>query len=189
MIIKLLFDKNHDSDLPDIIKNYLGKEVFVSWPHLSEARIIKISTALKIWSENGNPNGENNDPRRFEVNVRGFNEHSMGRLGIDVGNITTIVSVYPITGREYIYGKEGKMTLSKTWGNIEVVYPLQAVVKDITIHNPKFVLFKQVEDIFCVGATIFMLRNPFYGSKGHVVDPSIVKKCGRIKGNFNKKFL
>lgn len=184
MIIKLLFDKKHDEDLPAIVKNYLGKEVFVSWPHLSEARIIQISTASRIWFEKGSPEGIENDPRRFETIVRGFKEHSMGRLGIDVGQITTIVSVYPIVGREYIYSTEGKMTLTKTWGNIEVVYPLQAIVKDIAVHNQKFVLFKHVEDVFSVGKTVFLLRNPYYGSKGHVVDPKIVKNCGRIKGIF-----
>lgn len=183
MILKILFDKNHDVDLPDIVGQLLGKEVFVSWPHLGEARIVKISNDRRVWKVNGPPNGEEQDSGRFDSSVRSMTEHFMSRVGIDVGAVTSLVHVFPIIGREYIFGSEGRMTLTKSWGNIEAVYPLQMIVKDIAMHESKFVRYKQVEEVFTSGSQIFMLTTPYYGSKGSVVDPMLVKTCGRIKVN------
>lgn len=184
MIIKLLFESDHDRNLNEILRAYLGKEVFASWPHLSEVRIVKISNEHCVWKVD-NKKSEDNDFRIFQCHVKSITDHCMGRLGIDVGHITVLVHALPLVGREYILGSEGRMTLKKVWSNIEIAYPLQAIVKDISVHNPDFVQYKQVEEVFQVGSDVFMLSNPFYGSKGEVVDPAIALHCGRIKSNKN----
>lgn len=103
-------------------------------------------------------------------------------MGIDVGAIEVLVIAKPLVNRQYIFGAQGKMTLEKVWSEITFYYPLQTIVEDITIHNPAFVQYKQVEDIFVKDSIVFMVSTIYYGSKGYVVDPKPVKTCGRIKG-------
>lgn len=106
-------------------------------------------------------------------------------MGIDVGDVHVLVCVEPLVNRQYIFGHQGKMTLDKVWSNIRVYYPLQTIVRELNVHNPDFVQYTHVEDVFAPNSTVFMVSTMYYGSKGLVVDPSPVKTCGRIKSNIN----
>lgn len=65
MIIKVCNEENMDNyDLQEIGKDLLNKEIFVCWPHLSEARVIS------LFDRNYECNIEGlkkNDERKFEM--------------------------------------------------------------------------------------------------------------------------
>jgi len=105
-------------------------------------------------------------------------------MGIELGEITQLVHVNLIAGREYVHTANGKMTLQKIWDNVVVAYPAQTIVKDIAVHSPDFVQFTTFEKIYAPGSVIFMLCDPYYGCQGEVIDPELIHKFGRIKSNF-----
>lgn len=108
----------------------------------------------------------------------------MGRLGIDVGDIKVLVHCQALTGQHYDFEDRGKMLARNTWDTLEIIYPLQAVVRTIDCHKKALELSDDnVEEVFKLGTTVFMLSTPYYGSQGTVVDPTIVKLCNRIKVN------
>ena len=102
-------------------------------------------------------------------------------MGIDVNTINVLVIAQPLLSRQYVYGSHGKMTLEKVWSDHYTYYALQTIVTDINVHNPSFVQYQRVEDVFVKDAVVFMVSTMYYGSEGVVVDPTPVKTCGRIK--------
>lgn len=103
-------------------------------------------------------------------------------MGIDFGNITYLLHVCPVVNREYVFGAQGKMTLTKAYDTLSVPYPIQGAVKGIVVHQGNCVQYKNVEDIFVENSIVFMISTVYYGCQGTVIDPSLVKSCGRIKG-------
>ena len=51
------------------------------------------------------------------------------RWGVEVGRTEIIVYACPMTGRKYICGSHGNITLEKQWSPHPVPYALQATVK------------------------------------------------------------
>lgn len=105
-------------------------------------------------------------------------------MGIDLGPIKYLVHVNVMTGRDYVYGAQGKMTLNKSYSSIIMPYAYQAIVKDIRVHNPSFVQFTNATEVFTKGSNIYLMSTPYYGSEGVVMDSSIIKTCGRIKSEY-----
>lgn len=103
-------------------------------------------------------------------------------MGIDFGSITFLLHVRPVINREYIFSTQGKMTLTKVYDTLAVPYPIQGAVKGLTVHEENCVQYKNVEDIFTENSIVFMISTVYYGCQGIVIDPSLVKSCGRIKG-------
>ena len=73
-----------------------------------------------------------------------------------------------MTGRQYIFTANGKMTLEKQWNENAVAFAYQAVLHDISVHSEDFVQFKSVTDVFKPKSVCFMLGYPHYGSMGEV---------------------
>lgn len=184
MVIKII-PKEAEIPTIELAKNLIGMEIFINWPHLTEAKVIRVSDRNNSYSTEGIEAGD--FTVKFDSYAKGIKEHHTTRLGISFGDINQLVHVKPITGREYVFGAEGRMTLTKTWGTFEIAYPVHGCVKDIKVHAPKFIQYTSVEDVFPVNTVVFMLSTPYYGSQGEVIDPSLVKKCGRIKVNLIAK--
>lgn len=91
------------------------------------------------------------------------------RLGIDIGDTEILVFACPIIGRQYVYGAQGRMTLEKQWSQVVQAYSYQVTLHDITVHNPTFIQFSSIEDVFTPKSICFMLGYPHYGSKGEVL--------------------
>ncbi|XP_055678053.1 5'-3' exoribonuclease 1 isoform X2 [Lutzomyia longipalpis] len=184
MIIHLDPQSNDlDGDIRTVARNLVGKEVFIGWPHLVEARVTAISNEMSRYGPNGMVEEQNS--KVFNLAVSGLREHNKTRLGINIGETTKLVHVQTIESREYIFGNKGVMTLSKNWTKIEQAYPLQTIVKDLTVHNPDFMQFKTVEEVFPIGSTIFLLSTPQYGCRGEVIDTSTVARNERIRVSLN----
>lgn len=92
----------------------------------------------------------------------------MRRLGVDIGETNLIVYVNHVSGRKYVFGQEGKITLEKQYSEIQDPYALQAIVEDIAVHDSSFVQYKTLEQVFPPGSKCFLLAPPVYGSVGEV---------------------
>lgn len=101
-------------------------------------------------------------------------------MGIDIGEVDTLVCARPLSEQKYVFGEKGKMTLQKIWSNVDAYYPLQTIIRDIQMHTSEIAEQTHVCEVFHKNARVFMVSTMYYGSSGIVVDPSLVETCGRI---------
>ena len=66
------------------------------------------------------------------------------RWGVLVGDTHIIVHASAMTGRKYICGNKGRITLEKQWSRLSQPYALQTTRKDILVHDPSFTQYRQV---------------------------------------------
>lgn len=103
---------------------------------------------------------------RFDFFYSNFSHRT--RFGIDVGKIDIVVHACPMIGRQYVYSAQGKMTLEKQWNDNPIAFAYQVVLRDITVHNPDFIQFTSITEVFIPKSICFMLGHPYYGARGEV---------------------
>ncbi|KAG1673590.1 5'-3' exoribonuclease 1 [Nymphon striatum] len=169
-----------------IVDEVLGKIVYVSWPHLIEARIVAISTATHKYSL---PNVNTSKSDKFEIEELGSNTHAfrtltkecesknLTRHGIEISDTRLVIHAQPITGRSYMFSSKGRVTLEKKWAECPQSYPFQTIVQDISVHNSTIKPYYSIEEIFPAKSTVFMLVHPHYGYRGEVVNIEKETKC------------
>lgn len=167
----------------DLAQELLGKVVFVGWPHLFEAKVIKVydeTDSFSLWD-----GIQKTTKAIFAQDKKSIYEHHLMRMGIDVGEVTQIVKVVACTGDEYIYDSQAKSYKHvKTWSRFESSHPMQTVIQDIKAYRQKFKEIFQVTEVYKPGTLVFMKSSPmYYGSSGEVMDTLNFDKTGRIKVN------
>lgn len=85
-----------------------------------------------------------------------------------MGETEVLVHVKVLIGRRYMFSKQGRVTLEKQWAQVTSAYPLQIIVRDITVHDEKYSTYRDLESIFPTGSNCFMLGHPYYGCMGEV---------------------
>lgn len=165
--------------LPEIAKELLTKTVYVGWPHLIEAKIVKIADKEQTISAGDT---EKTDPQRWRNDLQTIKDHHAKRMGIDVCEVTHVIYVLQATGEEYRFDQQAKIfRLVKTYDRNELAYPLQCVVQNIKAYRKKFQPEVPLIEAFKNGTEVFMLTNPYYGAFGEVVDVNCHEKTGRVK--------
>ncbi|XP_016845549.1 5'-3' exoribonuclease 1 isoform X1 [Nasonia vitripennis] len=181
--------------IDDLARKWLGKTVFIAWPHLVEALVVEVAnskTKISITypqpkhATDGNHNFNTESMNdmllsTFNVQRKSITENYKTRLGIDVGNIEILIHAAPIMGRQYVYSAQGKMTLEKQWSDVPQAYAYQVVLKDISIHNHDFIQFTSITDVFKPKSVCFMLGHPHYGAMGEVTEGGVDLKSSRVK--------
>ncbi|XP_050708654.1 5'-3' exoribonuclease 1-like isoform X2 [Eriocheir sinensis] len=172
-------------DLRDLANQLLGKEVFVSWPHLQEAKVEAVSDSKVRYSLGGNGEVqkhavEHTLKEEFSGSRNFMSAFYHDRWGVDVGDIHILIYATPMTGRKYVAGPSGRMTLEKTWSKVVQPYCLQTLVKDIGVHNPGYKMHLTPQEYFPPRTKVFMLGQPHYGSLGEVIEIDPNHK-GRIR--------
>uniref|UniRef100_A0A8C2ADB8 5'-3' exoribonuclease 1 n=1 Tax=Cyprinus carpio TaxID=7962 RepID=A0A8C2ADB8_CYPCA len=184
----------------DVAALVLGKSLFVSWPHLMEARVVAVSDGETKFSLD-EPSGSQmlylgNTPPPAEVThltdkeqkewvkeVQGLSEHK--RKGIVINETDVVVYAQLLTGRKYVIGQNGKVHLEKQFAKQVLPYPYQTIVKDIKAFDSSLARFKTLEELFPPGTFVFMVGNPYYGAMGDVQDSSDVISEGRVRVVFS----
>ncbi|KAK3589531.1 hypothetical protein CHS0354_041655 [Potamilus streckersoni] len=190
-----------EMELSLVAKEYLGKVIFVGWPHLYEAKVVAISDDLVKYSLMESSNGKSGkSPKssvRFEIKeskmtenenalwnreVASVSERYHDRLGIEVGPTFALLRCLPMIGRKYMCSPHGKITLEKQFGNIEVPFLLQTTVKDIAVHDPDFYQYKTLQEYLPEKTPVIMLGWPHYGCQGEVSEVDNTEN-GRVRIN------
>lgn len=105
-------------------------------------------------------------------------------MGIQLGNVTKLVHVNLVKSRTYALGQSGKLVLQTDWDNVKIVYPYQAIVRDVTVHNSEFTMYKNVNEVYDKGTKVFLLSTKYYGCMGQVLDTSMLATTKRIQSEF-----
>lgn len=189
MIITLLSEKPKSDDLMQLATDLIGKSVFVSWPHLIEALVVGVSDKQHRVNQPKDPKGplikEENNLRMFSVQVETTEQYYKNRLGIEVGNTDVLVHVKGFCGQRYIYSPTGSITLEKQWNRAESNYSLQTIIVSLNVSHSHHHIFQNIQELFPIDSTVFMLGTPFYGCQGNVID-NVTLKNGRLKVTMNE---
>lgn len=127
MVVKVETDLQ-TLDTKSLAEVMINTSVFVSWPHLYEALVIRVSDEDNTYYPNGRV--EKTEINKFNMESSSIKTHHMSRMAIDVGEVNQIVYVKPNIGHEYVFTNK-MYKLQKTWSNIEVAYPAQVKLENI----------------------------------------------------------
>jgi len=164
-------------DINDVAPELIGKEVWVGWPHLVEAKVVGVSNSRSQQGEAGGSTGG------FPIQCRGIQHRYKDRFGVEVGETQILVHACVMSGRQFVFGNKGRISLEKQWAKISQPFALQTIVRDIAVHDPGFKHYTSLDELFSQGTACFMLGTPYYGSQGWVlqIDP---EHKGRIQLRF-----
>ncbi len=96
-----------------------------------------------------------------------------------------ILQAAPMTGRKYVCGHKGRITLEKQWSRTRQAFALHTTRKDILVHDPSFTQYRTLPELFPAESVCFMLGNPNYGCQGEVIQVAAAHK-GRIQLKFTE---
>uniref|UniRef100_A0A182RI08 5'-3' exoribonuclease 1 n=1 Tax=Anopheles funestus TaxID=62324 RepID=A0A182RI08_ANOFN len=178
MMVVLDSPVDQTSDTAELAKNLLGKIVHVSWPHLMEAIVVRVSDRSKTYERNSEP--LQTDERSYKLSCTSITEHNNNRLAIDVGTINQLVHVRIAIGTEYVLENYG-FALRKLWNNITTAYPAQAIVYDLQDVMKQEKTYLEMHEMFPQESVTFLRASEFYGSMGYVVDVSGTTKRVQAK--------
>ncbi|KAB7499743.1 5'-3' exoribonuclease 1, partial [Armadillidium nasatum] len=141
----LKIEKSEPPNLFDLLKNILGKSVFVNWPHLLEAKVVAISSENDKYylkeSNDPTPIHEQFDMKQVKLwhsTVEDLKSKTLKRWGIDIGETDYVIHAKLMTGRNYVAYHDGKVILEKKWAEVEQPFPHQSIVKNITIYDKEY---------------------------------------------------
>jgi hypothetical protein len=195
MILKLT-----DQSQPELVqaaRDLIGCSVFVGWPHLVEALVEAVATdevrycSVEMPPQERTPTCQpliRSEPLTMDAqsiwhkeaeNIQMWYEN---RRGVEIGDMYMLIYAREMSGRRYVCGQHGVVTLEKQWQSTPTVYAHQIVVKDIAVQDNSFVQFKTLDSLFPANTKVFLLGKPNYGALGEVMD--VDKDEGRVRVNF-----
>ncbi|XP_037386863.1 5'-3' exoribonuclease 1 isoform X3 [Pygocentrus nattereri] len=182
----------------DVAALVLGKSVFVSWPHLAEARVVAVSDGetkffleeppgvQRLYVDSSPPPVKlqylsDKEQKDWVKEVQGLTEYHNKRKGVVINETDILLYAQQLTGRKYVISQNGSVHLEKQWAKQILPFPYQVIVKDIKAFDSSLSRFKTLEELFPVTSTVFMVGNPYYGAMGEVQDSSDVINEGRVR--------
>ena len=102
---------------------------------------------------------------------------------MDIGPTKILLNCTVMIGRKYVFGIKGRITLEKEWAKIPQPYALQAVKKDILVHDPSFTQFRTIGELFPIGSICFMIGETNFAAEGFVTE-IVNEKKGKIQLKF-----
>lgn len=177
----------------DLAAKILGQEVWVYWPHMVEALVDQVWTKDTRFRLDGgkkseettiiSERGKDFERSEFEICAKGIADHYRERWGVEIGETPILIRASALTGRKYVFGSKGKITLEKEWSKVPQQFALQTVRRDILFHDPTFTQYRTLPEVFPKGSTCFMIGHPNYGCQGTVLQVA-PEHNGRVQLKF-----
>uniref|UniRef100_A0AAG5CS45 Uncharacterized protein n=1 Tax=Anopheles atroparvus TaxID=41427 RepID=A0AAG5CS45_ANOAO len=173
-------DQPTPPDTAALAKRLLGKIVYVSWPHLLEAKVVRVADNKSTYEPNATE-PKQTDERSFTMSTKSIIEHNQNRLALNVGPIKQLVYVRACVGTEYVLKDDG-FILKRLWNNIDVAYAAQTIVCDLQDVMKSLRPYLEIEEMFPLESAVFLRGTEDYGSMGQVAEISATTK--RVKAHF-----
>ena len=167
----LYIEDQGNPNLEEVANQLLNQEIWVSWPHMVEAKVVSISNQHHTYAltKEGAVFVEATKKDNFLSDVKSISEAYKSRWGVVIGNTSIVLNACEMSGRKYVFGQEGRITLEKMWSKVSKAYALQATRRDILVHDPSFTQFRTLHELFPDGSTCFSLAHSHYGCEATVL--------------------
>ncbi|XP_050557278.1 5'-3' exoribonuclease 1 isoform X1 [Spodoptera frugiperda] len=195
MIVEIIRESETEDPITEVAKKMLGKVIWAGWPHLTRAKVISVSNEKlrlhHIDQQNNNTDGSphystepnsGNLQRQWISERSTIIEHNMNRLGIELGEVTTVIHAVNLKGFKYMVQDNVKMVQEPEWCAVPCGYALQAVVPDVSAHIiHEGGRFSTLQEAYPNGDSVFLLTpGPHYGAHATIVESESIRN-GRIK--------
>lgn len=94
MIIVVHSGDEVEKPLEYVVKDIMGKIVYVGWPHLMEAKVVRIADKDQTFFSDGH--SDKTDSQRYRSDVQSVKDHHKNRMGIDIGEAERLVYVLQV---------------------------------------------------------------------------------------------
>uniref|UniRef100_UPI00398EEF20 5'-3' exoribonuclease 1 isoform X2 n=1 Tax=Pristiophorus japonicus TaxID=55135 RepID=UPI00398EEF20 len=202
MLLELLSKEEEEENVDDVANQVLGRPIFLNWPHLEEARVVAVSDretkfyleeppgVQKVYTGKTPPpikvvylgDAEQNGWNREVHNIA---DSFQKRKGILINETSVLLYAQLLTGRRYIFGHNGEVTLEKEWSKQILPFAHHTTVRNLRSFDSSFSQFSTLDELFPPRIKVFMMGTPYYGCMGEVQDSSDVIQDGRIRVVFN----
>ncbi|CAH0728977.1 unnamed protein product, partial [Brenthis ino] len=192
MIVEIIPTESVDPPLEELARQLLGRVIWVSWPHLTRAKVISVSNEKMrlhhIDKENNNLEGPSfstelntgNLHKQWISERSTIIEHNSNRLGIDLNDVKVIVHAVNIKGYKYVIEDNTRMSVREQWCAVACGYALQAVVRAARAPAPPPAP-PAPRAAYPPGDTVFLVtKGQYYGCMATVVSAEAIRS-GRIK--------
>ncbi|XP_075970890.1 5'-3' exoribonuclease pacman isoform X2 [Anticarsia gemmatalis] len=198
MIVEIIRDDPVEPPLENVAQQMLGKVIWVGWPHLTRAKVISVSNEKRrlhcVDKQNNNVDNYTTEFNQGNLHKQWIGErstiieHNMNRLGIELGDVRTIIHAVNLKGFKYVIQDNVKMVQEAEWCAVPCGYALQAVVPDVRAHViQEGGQFSTPQEAYPPGSHVFLLTaGQHYGSLATVVDSECIKS-GRIKVSLTER--
>ncbi|XP_055337742.1 5'-3' exoribonuclease 1-like [Paramacrobiotus metropolitanus] len=161
---------------------FLGKKVFVSWPHHTMALVTRVTDGMiqfvavsprGFFVENGGSTGmqvnmENEQMDQYSKHKKEIEAKLKNRQGIQIDSADVLYYCRVCVGKRYVFRKDSKVAyLEPQWSSWEVPFPAELVVLAPPETETKKRLF--ADQLFPMNFPVFVLAFPYYGCQGKVV--------------------
>ncbi|XP_026751467.1 5'-3' exoribonuclease 1 isoform X2 [Galleria mellonella] len=193
MMIELTPEKPLEESLEVVAKEYLGKVIWVGWPHLTRAKVIAVSNESKrlhyVDKRNNNVGAPNytTEPNTGNLRTQWISErstiieHNLNRLGIELGEVKIIIHAVNLRGFKYLIQDNSQIAIEPEWCQVPCGYALQAVVRAAVDLHGAPTRYRTPQEAYPSGDTVFLLTpGQYYGCLATVIDSESIRS-GRIK--------
>ncbi|XP_078061778.1 5'-3' exoribonuclease 1 isoform X7 [Mustelus asterias] len=197
-VLLQLLPKEEEENVDDVANQELGRPVFLNWPYLEEARIVAVSDqemkyfldepagVQKVYTGKTPPPTKvvylgDTERNMWNREVHNLSEFYHKRKGILINETSVLVYAQLLTGRRYVFGHNGEVTLEKEWSKQVLPFAHQTIVRDLNSFDSSFSHFSSLDELFPPRIKVFMMGSPYYGCMGEVQDSSDVVGDGRIR--------
>ncbi|XP_060690490.1 5'-3' exoribonuclease 1 isoform X1 [Hemiscyllium ocellatum] len=198
MLLELLPTEGEFQNVDDVANQELGRSVYLNWPYLEEARVVAVSDqemkyyleepagVQKVYTEKSPPPTKvvylgGTEQSMWHKEVHNVTEFYHKRKGILINETSVLVYAQLLTGRRYVFGHDGEVTLEKEWSKQVLPFAHQTIVRNLKSFDSSFSHFSSLDELFPPRIKVFMMGTPYYGCMGEVQDSSDVVKDGRIR--------
>ncbi|CAB3243400.1 unnamed protein product [Arctia plantaginis] len=189
MIVEIIREEEPNKTLRDIAKDFLGRVIWVGWPHLTRAKVIAVSNeVIRLHYSENNENNYTKEPNHGNLRDQWLSEkstiieHNMHRLGIELGEVNTIIHAVNLKGFKYVVQNNVRMVQEPEWCSVPCGYAAHAVVRDVRAHVlQEGGRYSTPQEAYPPGDRVFLLTHgQHYGAMATVVNSDSIKS-GRIK--------
>lgn len=163
----------------NVAKNIIGRQTFIGWPYLQEAKIVCLKDEYFRYEMHGNELSTaehgNDEVRSFLKSREYFEEHYSKRLGVLTGQVEFLASVRPLSGLTLTH--DG--SLIKNYGSQVTDFPLQLLVFGAQYEDPR----SKAQP-----APPTSIDFPV-GSLAHFLSPSLYGAICRVEGHPNDNLV
>jgi len=105
MMLEVLQPEGEEPDLEATVGELLDQEIWVSWPHMTEAKVTEVANEEVAYfiDRNGQQRKSPHDEFRraaFQANRESVAERYKSRWGVEIGQTHIVVQAAPMTGRK-----------------------------------------------------------------------------------------
>lgn len=172
-------------NLEEVARKYLGKEVYVGWPHLVKALVTSITNTSCKFTLSDDGEIINSDLTKDEFYYWSMYGQELAvrhrnKLGIEIGNVDIIVFAKQLIGAKYEFNEKGEPIKKLSWATSATPYSLQTIVDDIKVLPCEKVCGGKpdcqvsLHALFPKGQVAFLMRPELYG-----VEVKVQETCNK----------